>query len=165
MSDNSNPYQSPEAPIVPETPKSGILTGTMLSFLKEASPWLRFIGILGYIYFGIICLFTLIAFIAVITGNTSSFNFGFDFLEAIGGAVVLIVYGLMGLIIFFPAHFTYKFGAYIRNYFNSNSSDDLELAFKNNKSLWLFSGIIAIISISIVALILIIGLIAIIAAL
>ena len=155
---NSNPYQSPEAPIVPENTQSGVLTGTMLSYLKEASPWLRFLGILGYISFGIICLCTIILFITVLAGTSDGIasELGLGFLGAIGGVVILLVYGLMAVLVFFPAHFTYKFGAHIKFFFRDYSKGDLEIAFKNNKSLWLFYGILAIIYLAIIPITLII---------
>ena len=58
MSDVVNPYQSPEAPAIPVNPLAaqGVLTETMLSYLKGASPWIRFIGILGFISSGISAL-------------------------------------------------------------------------------------------------------------
>ena len=144
MSEDSNPYQSPEAPIVPENTKSGVLTGVMLSFLKEASPWLRFMGIVGYIGFGIICLFAVISLITVIAIGGIPFD-GFEALGAAAGVIIFILFGLFAVLAFFPAHFTYRFGTCIRNYINSESPAELETAFKNNKSFWLFCGIVTII--------------------
>ena len=65
MSDAENPYQSPETEVVPERPffAQGALTETMLVYLKDASPWLRFAGILGFISSGLTVLtgFSLLA--------------------------------------------------------------------------------------------------------
>jgi len=160
MSESLNPYQSPEAPIEPEGIKNGVLTGQMLGYLKESSPWLRFIGIIGYISFGIICLTAVISFFAVIAAGGIDIP-GLGFLSGVMGVVVLLVYGLTAVIIFFPAHFTFKFGAYLNAYFNSYAANDLETAFKNNKSLWLFYGILMIIYLAVIALSIIIGIISI----
>jgi len=140
--DNTNPYQSPEAPIIPENISNRILTGKMIIYLKDTSPWLRFIGILGYIGFGTICLMAVISLIVSIAVGEIP---GLESLGAVSGIVLFLLLGVFAAIVFFPAHFTYKFGSYIRNYINSNSTADLETAFKFNKLFWLVYGIITIV--------------------
>jgi len=140
MSDIENPYQSPESPIIPEIPQNTgvVLSEKMLRYLSDASPWLQFIGILGFIGCGLL----------VITGVISAIGFSaMSFLELGDFPVWIItfIYVPMGVLFFFPARFTFNFGRKIRNYRFSNSLEDLELAFKNNKSLWKFYGIICII--------------------
>ena len=149
MSDFANPYQSPENPSVPESPLGSHagLTETMLRYLKEASPWLRFIGVLSFIGSGLMVLGGII-FMIVMFANS---NFADDFGGAFTGLVGLI-YVPVGVLYFFPALFTYNFGAKIRNYQFTNSEEDLEMAFKNNKSLWKFNGILAIISLAFIPL-------------
>jgi hypothetical protein len=56
-----------------------------------------------------------------------------------------LIYIPVGLLLFFPSHFTFKFGQKLRNYQYSHLSEDLETAFKFNKSLWKFNGILYII--------------------
>jgi hypothetical protein len=145
MSDMENPYQSPETPIVPETSQStgASLTETMLRYLTEASPWLRFIGVLGYIFCGLILLMGILgtAGASAITAAT----LGAEAASSIPTWLFLLIYLPIAVLFFFPAHFTFNFGQKIRNYKFSNSTEDLETAFKNNKSLWKFYGIICII--------------------
>ena len=156
MSDFENPYKSPETAIVPEkTQGSGtVLTETMLGYLKETSPWLRFIGILGFIGCGIMCLIGIIsaifssAFLSI-AGELGSFPAGLLSLFYIAG----------GALYFFPARFTYIFGTKIRDYQLSGSNDDLELAFKNNKSLWKFNGILYIVCLALIPFLIIISII------
>jgi len=148
MSDLENNYDSPQSPIVPDQNISaGNLTETMLRYLKETSPWLKFIGILGFIFSGIIALIGLLILIA--SGFLTNFISGW---EAIPVWLVSIFYLAMGALIFFPSFFTFTFGLKISRYVYSNSSEDLETAFKNNKSLWKFYGIMAIISLAIIPL-------------
>ena len=150
MSDFANPYQSPENPSVPEKlPDSqAALTEPMLRYLKEASPWLRFIGVLGFIGCGF----------NVIGGIIGAIVMFFAFSDFAGeyGRVFSIFAGLInlpiGILFFFPARFMYSFGAKIRNYQFTNSEEDLEMAFKNNKSLWKFNGILAIIGLAFIPL-------------
>jgi len=153
MSDFENQYNSPETVAVPEQKQaSGNLTETMLSHLRSASPWLRFMGILGFIGSGFIILTGLL--FAVFSGTLV-----YDIFGAAADAPVWLaslVYFTAGAVAFFPAFFTFKFGLYIRKFQYSNTDDDLEQAFRNNKLLWKFNGILAIISLSLVPVILIV---------
>jgi len=156
MSDYENPYKSPETSIVPEKPagEGSALTETMLGYLKEASPWLRFIGIIGYIGCGIMCL---VGIIFVIFSSAIS-----TFTVDLGGLPVWLLslfYIAGGVVYFFPARFTYNFGAKIRDYQTSGTNDDLELAFKNNKSLWKFNGILYIVFLALIPFMIIISII------
>jgi hypothetical protein len=147
MSDFTNLFRTPDNPGTPEKQpgsQSG-LTRPMLRYLIEASPWLRFVGIfsLGF------CA------IAVIGGIiTSAVLFMFpDFLDDFDGvsaALAGLIYVPMGVLCFFPSWFIYKFGTKIRNYQFTNADEDLELAFKNNKSLWKFFGIFCIIFLALI---------------
>ena len=141
MSEIENPYQSPQTSIIPERSHTDhSLTETMLQYLYEASPWLRFIGILGYIG---ACLCFVSGVIMAISMSVFSGLFGelgeFPFW------ILGIIYIPMGLLLFFPARFTHEFGEKIRQFKFNNSSNELEEAFKNNKSLWKFYGILCII--------------------
>jgi len=156
MSDFENPYKSPETTIVPEkTQGTGtVLTETMLGYLKEASPWMRFIGILGFIGCGLMCFGGII--FAITTSVVSSM------MEGLGNFPVWLlslIYVAFGVLLYFPSRFTYNFGAKIRNYQLSNSDEDLELAFKNNKSLWKFYGILLIIYLALTPFLIIISII------
>jgi hypothetical protein len=149
MSDSENPYQSPDTPIIPETSQNtGIsFSVTMLQYLNEASPWLRFVGILGYIGSGMTAIGGIIAAIAM----TAVAGFAGE-LSAFPAWVFSFVYIPLGVLFFFPAHFTYNFGKKIRDYKFSNAIEDIELALKNNKSLWKFYGILCIIYLAIIPL-------------
>lgn len=157
MSDFENPYQSPESPIVPETRQNtgNSLSETMLQHLFEASPWLRFVGIIGYIGSGI----TIIAGIIFAVSSSASSALGGIF-DQFPFWLFALAYVPLGALIFFPSHFTYNFGKKIRNYRFSSSCEDLETAFKNNKSLWKFYGILCIINLSFIPVFVVIALIA-----
>jgi len=148
MSDIDNPYQSPESPIIPEIPQNTgvMLSEKMLCYLNGASPWLQFIGILGYIGSGLMVVGGIL--------GTIGFSVASSFLSLGMGDfpfwIIMLIYIPLGVLFFFPAHFTYNFGRKIRNYRFSNSTEDLELAFKNNKSLWKFYGIICIIYLALI---------------
>ena len=65
MSDVVNPYKSPEASteVIKPLTVQGTLSETMLKYLSDSSPWLRFIGIVGFIGSGLFVLGGLIAII------------------------------------------------------------------------------------------------------
>ena len=167
MSDTLNPYQSPETAAVPVKPllAQGNITETMLLYLKGASPWLRFIGILGFIASGLAVLWgvSMFAFVPMIWQSWDQVP-GFESFSGIMGAafgagmVALSVGG--ALLVFFPALFIYRFGEKIRSYIRTGAELELELAFKNNKALWKFFGIICIIYLAFIPLVIVGGIIA-----
>jgi hypothetical protein len=145
MSDTVNPWQSPGAEINAEKnfASSQVLTGNMVHYLKETSPWLRFIGVLGFIGCGLMGVGGLVFAIIMAAFAELAGEFG--------GAVGIFIgigYIIGGALLFFPARFIYNCGAKIRNYTLSNAAPDLEEAFKYNKSFWKFSGILSIISLA-----------------
>ena len=147
MSDFTNPYRSPDNLSVPEkpiNPQAG-LTGTMLRYLNEASPWLRFIGILHLIFCGIVVIGGIITSIVLFVLSSQIDDFDGAYIALAG-----LVYVPMGILYYFPARFIYNIGTKIRKYQFTNSDEDLELAFKYNKSLWKFLGIICIIMLAVI---------------
>jgi hypothetical protein len=147
-----NPYESPQTEISEVKPltSQGVLTGTMLMYLKQASPWLRFVGIAGFVMCGVFTLVGLSMVIGLqvlpIPGYNAAMGLGFFVLYL--GYVVLM---------FFPVLFIFQFGGKIKSYVHTGNEADLEQAFKNNKSLWKFIGILSIISLAFVALMLVFG--------
>ncbi|MCL2231738.1 MAG: hypothetical protein FWB99_01510 [Treponema sp.] len=146
MSIAENPYQSPQTEAVPEKPLAvqGALTEDMLVYLKGASPWLRFVGILGFISAGMMVLWGLVSLILFPLMRDAWGDFTVALGLVMGGAMAAVFIG-MGALIFFPSLFTYRFGGKIRNYLRTGAEQELEQAFKNNKSLWKFVGILCII--------------------
>ncbi|MCL2192091.1 MAG: DUF5362 family protein [Treponema sp.] len=140
-----------EVPSTLEKPKANNreLTDTMLAYLNGASPWLRFIGVLGIVYSAIIVIGGLFFFLPVMEELWDGM-LGFGFSELILGIGIWwgVFYAAIGLCIFLPSLFAYRFGGKIRSYSRTGEARDLELAFKNNKSLWKFFGILCIIGIA-----------------
>jgi hypothetical protein len=142
MSDIENPYQSPETPIIPETSQnSGMpLTRTMLQYLVEASPWLRFMGIIGFIGSGFCCIGGIISSFSLFAASS--------LISEIANFPIWIFPSIqipLGIILFFPAYFLFRFGQKIRTYQYTHSNEDLESCFNYNKSYWKFMGILTII--------------------
>jgi len=153
MSDSTeNPYQSPQAEADTINPLGNrVLTENMIYYLKGASPWLRFLGIVGFIYLG----FMLLLFLILIIGAQSVFP-GIPGLGISNGAVLIFVLFIVALY-FFPVFFLFQFGKKIKTYLFTGDNADLEAAFKNNKSLWTFLGILTIIGLALFVLMLFSG--------
>ena len=162
MSDVINPYQSPETAAVAVKPlvAQGPLTENMLIYLKRASPWLRFLGIVGFIGAGLTTLsgFSFAAFIPAINQVWDEIP-GFGSFSTVMGAIFgggMAVFSIGGgVLMFFPSLFMYRFGDKIRSYLRTGMDQDLEMALKNNHSLWKFTGIICIISLAFIPLLVI----------
>ncbi|MCL2129797.1 MAG: hypothetical protein FWH35_05520 [Treponema sp.] len=167
MSESENPYRSPEAEVISVKPLAaeGTLTENMLIYLKSASPWLRFCGIMYFVGAGGMAAIGIIMMILIPLMESSwveipGLNQFSIFSGVISGGLLGLVYLVPGVIMFFPGLFIYRFGDKIRSYIRTGTEADLESAFKNNKSLWKFNGILYIISLSFIPLIIIGGIIA-----
>jgi len=166
MSDAANPYQSPETVVAPVKPlmAQGTLTETMLLYLKGASPWLRFIGILGFICSGFMALgsfsfLAMVPFVGQFWNEIPGFDtFGNFINAAFGGSMVVLSLG-GAAVLFFPSLFAYRCGDKIRSYLRTGTEQDLELALKNNKSIWKFYGIVCIVYLAFIPVLIIIALI------
>ena len=172
MSDVVNPYQSPETAAIPERPlvSQGNLTESMLISLKQASPWLRFIGILGFISAGLTALsggfsFMFVPLMRQVWNEIPGFESFSGVFGALFGGGMAVIFAGSGVLIFFPSLFVFRFGSRIRSYLKTGSDQDLEQAFKNNKALWKFVGIICIVSLAIYPLAIVGGIIAVVVSL
>jgi hypothetical protein len=166
MSDAVNPYQGPEMSAVPVKPlvSHGNLTENMLKYLKGASPWLRFVGVLGFISAGTTALSGLVFFVLVpLLGGAMDYIPGFEAFSDFGavfGAMMGVLFIGLAVLIFFPSLFLFKFGEKIHSYLRTGKDQELEDAFKNNKSFWKFCGIIYIIYLAFIPLVFFIAVIA-----
>ncbi len=152
MSDSTNPYKSPRTdPSGQEFAGSlGAITEPMITYMKEASPWIRFIAIYGFIMAGFYILGG--AIVAALWPMMTSLMTEADLAEAGLGSGFLGIFGGMGLfmvafgvVMIFPLRYLYNFGSKLRTFVQTSNESALEIAFKNNKSFWKFCGILTII--------------------
>ena len=162
-----NPYASPKTESVPDNTLIGkaALTDATMGYLREASPWLRFLGIVGFVSCGILVIIA-IASIAGMNAMASLWESipGFG---AAGDAATAIFSAFFGLnlligavLCFFPSLFIWRFGVKIRAYFQNGKEQELEEALKNNKSLWKFAGILTIVYLAIIPVFIVIIIVA-----
>jgi hypothetical protein len=150
MSDN--PYESPQSDLNARSPIAGGITENTVKYLKGASPWTRFLGIMGFIGSGFMLLLGIIFLIAGLAAP-GSFNNRFTSIPVTAAALLYIV---MGLLTFIPARFLYRFGSKLRDYVQTSMESELEKAFKNNLSFWKFCGIMTIVYLAAVPVLLIV---------
>jgi len=159
MSDIVNPYKSPEMTVVPDSVSAGqgTLTEIMLIQLKGASPWLRFVGIIGFIGAGFTILsgFLFFAMAYFFTLSLPELGSLYGSMGMVSWVFFALFFIIVGGIMFLPSFFTYRFGDKIRGYLRTGSEQELEAAFKNNRFLWKCKGIICIVQLSFVPLMLI----------
>ena len=153
MSDMSNPYQSPAADVSAVRPMlaPGGISEKALFYLKAASPWMRFLGIIGFIGSGFLVLFGLLIvtlpaiFLRMmdipITEADVSYQGAIGIMGTLGG----LIYVLSAVLLFFPARWLYRTGAKFRAYARTGSDLDLEEAFRSTRSFWKFLGILTIV--------------------
>jgi hypothetical protein len=116
-------------------------------YLWETRKWGNFLGILGFIFVGLMVLggIGMGMFSSALReyGNLGFPGFGFT-----------LLYLLMALLYFFPILYIYRFSSHMKIALQTKSADELNLAFKNLKSNFRFVGILCIVVLSIYALIL-----------
>ena len=157
MSDSSvNPYEGPQAEAGTVPLSDRVITENMLFYLKGACPWIRFISIVGFVGLGLFAVFILVFALGISSTLSNTEELGA--FGAMGPGMTLIYLPFL-VLYFFPLLFLFRFGNRIKSYLYSGSNEDLEEAFKNNKSYWTFFGVLTIIGLAFMALALLIGII------
>ena len=122
-----------------------------LNFLGETARWTRFLSILGFILCGLTALGAL--FLGSYMSGMMSNLYGTT--GVFSGVFFTILYLLGALLLFFPTLYLFNFSSKIRRALAANDQVLLTESFKNLKSFFKFHGVLAIISISLYALIII----------
>lgn len=162
MSDTVNPYESPENASIPEERfiMQGGLTEMMLIYLKGTAPWLRFLGILGFVSAASMALSGVGSIIVFLSfGNIVDYELFPGFTQMMFGGQIAVFFLMASVLTFIPSLFAYRYGSRIHHYLKSGVNADLEAAFKNNKALWKFLGISCIVSLAFIPLSIIITII------
>jgi hypothetical protein len=148
-----NPYSSPQYEAQPLENQGGVLSDSMIENLRAASPWIRFISVLGFVSSGFLALSAIItllgggAIVALLAKTTESYDMGTLF----GGGMIAflgVILAACAVFYFLPSFYAYKFGTKLRNYYLTRSGYELEDAFKNNHSMWKFLGIVCVIGLA-----------------
>jgi hypothetical protein len=116
-----------------------------ITYLRDAAKWARFLAIAGFIF----CGFFVLAAILFATVFATMFNtLGSSSLYGgLGGGFIGAVYIAIALVNFFPCLYLYNFGRRTKIALLNNDQEQLNVSFKNLRSLFRFFGVLMIICI------------------
>lgn len=120
-----------------------IIDSTISVHLKEAAAWGKFLGIIGFVYSGLIAVGAIFA--ATMLSNLSGkYSNGAGGLLA-GGSVGVIYLALAG-VVFFMSMYLFRFAKNIQVALKNNDQEALTASFNNLKIYFRFAGIITVIA-------------------
>lgn len=125
-----------------------------ISYLTETAKWGKFLAIVQFVG---IALIVLIAFIigVFLPEMNSAFTQANALPSGLGAGFIMGIYLLMAIIMFFPALYLYRYSLKLKAAIEGNDSENLLEAFKYQKSLYKFFGVLTIITIAFYAIILV----------
>lgn len=111
--------------------------------LKESAAWGKFLGIIGFIYSGLIAVGAIFAasMLAKLSGSYSSGAGGL-----LAGGSVGVIYLAMAGVVFFMSMYLFRFAKNTQAALKSNDQESLTVAFNNLKIYFRFAGIITVIA-------------------
>ena len=116
------------------------LTRESLSYLNETRKWTMFLAILGFVFVGIMVIFSLM-FSAIFSALPGMTDAEMPFPSFLFGLIYLVMAGLY----FFPILYLYKFSTFTKNAIMNRDSGQINDALKNLKSHYKFIGILTIV--------------------
>jgi hypothetical protein len=132
---------------VDSTPDDAYLTINRVAaaYLLETSKWANFLSIMGFVLTGIIVLVGLFA------GSIFSMMPQSEMGNMPGGVGTMMtgLYLILGVVYFFPSWYLFKYAQKLKASLSTRNSQELVTAFENQKSLYKFWGIFAIIMLAI----------------
>ena len=117
--------------------------------LGQASPWIRFLSILGFIGVGLLAVAGLLL---VVFGSSFGRVFGLAFFAPLLG----VVYVALAVVVFFPTHMLLRLASRGKKYAGAGDPTDLEAFAVQVRGLSRFYGIFAIVMIAVYAVALIV---------
>ena len=136
-----------------DVPVSLVVSEKTKVALGLASPWIRFLAILGFVGVGFLALAGLAM---MVFGGMFGQPLGLGFV----GPVVGLIYIVLAVVVFFPARMLLRIAAKTKSYKASGDPADLEGFALNVKALAVFYGIMTIVSLSLVVLMILVGIVA-----
>ncbi|MFT3679753.1 MAG: DUF5362 family protein [Ferruginibacter sp.] len=118
--------------------------------MKESAMWGRFLGIMGFIYSGLISIMAV--FMGWFFERIMPRSAGITPAAAIGGIFIGVIYFVMAVMVFFLSLYLFKFGSKAQAALKANDQESLRESFKNLKLYFRVLGIITIISLVLMGL-------------
>ena len=143
-----NPYASPEAAwdrdqIEPNAAGAGQVTVGMRIALSQTRPWVIFLAVLGFISAGFMALGSLGMMIVFAVNDMP----GNPSMWVVGG-----MYLAISVVYFFGSFYLMSYGTKIGTFLRSENIADMEAALVAQKSFWKLAGILAVLSLVLMAL-------------
>ena len=129
-------------------------------YLAQAAKWGRFLSIVGFVLVGILVIFSLFAgtILTKMADYGNMDNAGSAGIGSALGGLFTFIYLLLAALWFMPVMYLFRFSTKMQSALRSNDQHFLNDSFKNLKSCFRFMGIVTIIVLGFYALVLIIGL-------
>lgn len=148
--ESSNPYQSPhEQPRAADGITPSVRTADML---RQTRPWVRFLGILGFVSIGFMLLAAAGMLLAALASRATGAGGGIPLVQAI---VFGVMYVVMGLLYIIPSMYLLRYASRISTFLDEGSVVTLDAALEAQKSFWKFVGILMAIILGIYGLVLV----------
>ena len=106
--------------------------------LNSSARWGKFLSIVGFVGSGLMVLGGI--YFQTIMSSFSAYTYGSQVAKYVG-----IVYIILGIILFFPCLYLFKFSNKMQEAIRSSNQESLDNAFMNLKSMFKFYGIVTIV--------------------
>ena len=130
--DSSNPgeSQNPYRPPNELADSSGLDPSKRTTqLLQETRPWVRFLGIIGFVMVG----FMIVGAIALLVSSLAGMG--------VQGIIMSAVYGLLAFVYVYPSMFLLRYASRITEFVSAGTVESLDNALAAQKSFWKFAGV------------------------
>lgn len=144
MESPANPYSTPAANLYGASTgvSSDIVAASTIAQLTGTKPWVRFLSVIFWLLSGLVLL------AAAAMAAISVFNPPKTSASPFGGKefmILAVVYVLLSFVYIFPAVKLWKYANRIGSLVATRSTTDLDSALNEQRGLWKYAGIVAII--------------------
>lgn len=122
-----------------------MIDSTIQVHLKEAASWGKFLGMIGFVYSGLIAVGAIFA-ATMLTKFSSSYSGTVGGGSVLAGGGVGIIYLAMAGVVFFMSMYLFRFAKNTQQAVKTNDQEALAVAFSNLKIYFRFAGIITVIA-------------------
>lgn len=128
------------------------------AYLLETTRWTKFLAIMGFIFLGLMIIGSLVLFaFGASMSSTYSGMSGFGGLGGYMGIGMGLLYLLIAAFYLFPIISLYRFSINMKRGINTNNAELVTEAFRHQKNLYKFIGILMIIVIALYLLIIVVA--------
>jgi len=134
------------------------VTPPVQSYLTEAAKWGKFLAIVGFIFCGLTVLSSL--FMPSYINSAQQYNSLSPAALSTLKVSMTLLFLLSGVLLFFPCLYLFRFSVKMQQAMSGVSQENFEESTKNLKSMFKFYAILVIVTLSLYAILIIVGLLA-----